>query len=112
MLGAANISGGPLLHLMSGNLSFQIEHHLYPDLPSNRYQEIAPKVQELFERCGLTYATGPMPKQLASAWATIFQFTLPNSFLSKTTAALTSTPTAVPAKLSSSLAAPELPAAA
>ena len=25
---------------------FQIEHHLFPDLPSNRYQEIAPKVQE------------------------------------------------------------------
>ncbi|MCW2679775.1 MAG: Fatty acid desaturase, partial [Frankiales bacterium] len=28
MLGAANISGGPLLHLMTGNLSFQVEHHL------------------------------------------------------------------------------------
>ena len=55
MLGAANISGGPLLHLMTGNLSFQVEHHLFPDLPSNRYQEIAPKVQELFERYGLTY---------------------------------------------------------
>jgi hypothetical protein len=56
MLGAANIDGGPLLHLMTGNLSFQVEHHLYPDLPSNRYKEIAPKVQELFERHGLTYA--------------------------------------------------------
>ena len=32
------------MHLMTGNLSFQIEHHLFPDLPSNRYQEIAPKV--------------------------------------------------------------------
>ena len=32
------------MHFMSGNLSFQIEHHLFPDLPSNRYQEIAPKV--------------------------------------------------------------------
>ena len=44
MLGSANITGGPLMHLMTGNLSFQIEHHLFPDLPSNRYQEIAPKV--------------------------------------------------------------------
>jgi fatty acid desaturase len=80
MLGAANISGGPLLHLMTGNLSFQVEHHLYPDLPSNRYKEIAPKVQELFERYGLAYTTGPFPKQLASAWAKIFALSLPNDF--------------------------------
>ena len=59
MLGSANISGNKLLHFMTGNLSFQIEHHLFPDLPSNRYQEIAPKVHELFERYGLTYVSGP-----------------------------------------------------
>jgi len=50
MLGSANISGGPAMHFMTGNLSYQIEHHLFPDLPSNRYQEIAPKVQEIFQR--------------------------------------------------------------
>jgi linoleoyl-CoA desaturase len=80
MLGAGNISGGPALHMMTGNLSFQIEHHLYPDLPSNRYQEIAPKVQEIFERYGLNYVTGPFPKQLASAWATVLRLALPNDF--------------------------------
>src|SRR5689334_1131913 len=37
MLGSANISGGPAIHMMTGNLSFQIEHHLFPDLNSNRY---------------------------------------------------------------------------
>jgi fatty acid desaturase len=78
MLGAANISGGPLMHLMAGNLSFQIEHHLFPDLPSNRYQEIAPKVQELFERYGLTYTSGPLPKQVASAWKKVFRLALPD----------------------------------
>jgi linoleoyl-CoA desaturase len=78
MLGAGNISGGPALHMMTGNLSFQIEHHLYPDLPSNRYQEIAPKVREIFERYGLPYVTGRMPKQLASAWLKIFRLSLPN----------------------------------
>jgi fatty acid desaturase len=65
MLGSANISGNRLLHLMTGNLSFQIEHHLFPDLPSNRYQEIAPKVQQLFERYGLTYVSGPMSSRSA-----------------------------------------------
>jgi NADPH-dependent stearoyl-CoA 9-desaturase len=83
MLGSANISGGPLLHFMTGNLSFQIEHHLFPDLPSNRYQEIAPKIQDLFERYGLTYTTGSMPRQVASAWKKVFKLSLPNDFLRK-----------------------------
>ncbi|MBC7373465.1 MAG: fatty acid desaturase, partial [Frankiales bacterium] len=78
MLGAANISGGEFTHLMTGNLSFQVEHHLYPDLPSNRYKEIAPQIQDLFERYGLTYAVGSMPKQLASAWKKVFRLALPN----------------------------------
>ncbi|MGX9675453.1 fatty acid desaturase family protein [Mycobacterium sp. HM-7] len=80
MLGSANISGGRLLHFMTGNLSFQIEHHLFPDLPSNRYQEIAPKVQDLFDRYGLTYTTGSMPRQVASAWRKVFRLSLPNGF--------------------------------
>ena len=57
MLGSANISGSKAMHLMSGNLSHQIEHHLFPDLPSNRYAEIAPKVQALFEKYDLNYCT-------------------------------------------------------
>jgi NADPH-dependent stearoyl-CoA 9-desaturase len=80
MLGSANISGGPLLHFMTGNLSFQIEHHLFPDLPSNRYQELAPRIQDLFERYGLTYTTGSMPRQVASAWKKVFKLSLPNDF--------------------------------
>ena len=85
MLGSANITGSPLMHLMTGNLSFQIEHHLFPDLPSNRYQEIAPKVQELFERYGLTYTSGPLPKQVASAWKKVFRLALPNQATRKAT---------------------------
>jgi fatty acid desaturase len=78
MLGSANISGGRLMHLMTGNLSFQIEHHLFPDLPSNRYQQIAPRIQDLFQRYGLTYTSGPLPKQVGSAWAKVFRLALPN----------------------------------
>ncbi len=83
MLGSANISGGPALHFMTGNLSFQIEHHLFPDLPSNRYQEIAPKVEALFERYGLTYTSGSLPKQVGSAWKKIIRLSLPNDFLKR-----------------------------
>ena len=41
LLGSANITGGKLFHMMSGNLSHQIEHHLFPDLPARRYPELA-----------------------------------------------------------------------
>jgi linoleoyl-CoA desaturase len=91
MLGAANITGSKAMHMMTGNLSFQIEHHLYPDLPSNRYKEISPKIQELFERYGLTYVTGPFPKQLASAWKTVIRLSLPNDFMAKAQDAVVST---------------------
>ena len=66
------------MHIMTGNLSHQIEHHCFPDLPSNRYQEIAPQMREIFERYGFDYVTGPMPVQLASAWGKIFRYALPN----------------------------------
>jgi NADPH-dependent stearoyl-CoA 9-desaturase len=94
MLGAANISGGPLLHLMTGNLSYQVEHHLFPDLPSNRYQEIAPKVQELFDRYDLTYTSGPLTKQVVSAWRKVVRLSLPNGGVRGVAAAATSTATA------------------
>ena len=49
MLGTANFNAGPLLAFSSGNLCYQIEHHLFPDLPSNRYAEIPTRVRAL---CG------------------------------------------------------------
>lgn len=85
MLGSANIDGSKLMHLMTGNLSFQIEHHLYPDLPSNRYQEIAPQVRDIFERYGLTYTTGSLPRQVGSAWKKVFRLSLPNDFVANAT---------------------------
>ena len=85
MLGSANISGSRAMHLMSGNLSHQIEHHLFPDLPSNRYAEIAPRVRELFEKYDLNYHSAPLPKQVASAWHKVFRLALPNGWLAETT---------------------------
>ena len=85
MLGSANISGSKALHIMTGNLSHQIEHHLFPDLPSNRYAEIAPKVQALFEKYDLTYCARPMPQQVYSAWHKVVRLSLPNGWLATTT---------------------------
>ncbi|TQM25492.1 fatty acid desaturase family protein [Nocardia bhagyanarayanae] len=80
MLGSANISGGKLFHIMSGNLSHQIEHHLFPDIPANRYPEIAPEVRALCEKYGLPYHTGPLSKQIGDVWLKIFKLALPPRF--------------------------------
>ncbi|ABL83977.1 MULTISPECIES: acyl-CoA desaturase [unclassified Nocardioides] len=84
MLGSANISGSKAVHIMSGNLSHQIEHHLFPDLPSNRYAEIAPRVQALFEKYDLNYHAAPLPKQVYSAWHKVVRLSLPNGWLATT----------------------------
>ncbi|WP_280336842.1 fatty acid desaturase family protein [Nocardia wallacei] len=81
MLGSANISGGPLLHFMTGNLSHQIEHHLFPDLPSNRLAAIAVRVRELCDKYDLPYTTGSLPVQYAKSWRTIIKLSLPNKYL-------------------------------
>ena len=78
VLGSANISGGKLFHIMSGNLSHQIEHHLFPDLPAKRYPEIAPEVRDICERYGISYNTGPLRKQLASVAKKICRLALPD----------------------------------
>jgi fatty acid desaturase len=77
LLGSANIDGPALMHIMTGNLSYQIEHHLFPDMPSNRYGEIAPKIRELCERYELPYTSGPLYKQYADVLATIARLALP-----------------------------------
>jgi NADPH-dependent stearoyl-CoA 9-desaturase len=78
LLGSANFTGGPLLHIMSGNLGFQIEHHLFPDLPSNRYAQISERVQALTEKYNLPYTTGPLHRQYGQALRTIMKLSLPN----------------------------------
>ena len=77
MLGSANISGTRTFHTLTGNLSHQIEHHLFPDLPSNRYIEVAPKVREICERYGLPYNTGRFGRQLGSTWKNICVLAVP-----------------------------------
>ncbi|MER5886724.1 acyl-CoA desaturase [Streptomyces sp. NPDC001941] len=76
--GSADIEGGPLFHLLSGNLSHQIEHHLFPDLPSRRYAEIAPRVRDICARHGLPYVTGPLWRQYASMWGRVLRHALPD----------------------------------
>ncbi|MHA3024754.1 fatty acid desaturase family protein [Mycobacterium sp. BMJ-28] len=84
MLGSANFHAGPVLAFMSGNLCYQIEHHLFPDLPSNRYAEISVRVQALCDKYDLPYTTGSLPRQYFQSFWTILKLALPNKLLKAT----------------------------
>ncbi|BBY58604.1 fatty acid desaturase family protein [Mycolicibacterium sarraceniae] len=77
ILGSANLTGGKLFHVLSGNLSHQIEHHLFPDVPARRYAEMGPHVREICERYGVPYNAGPLPKQFATVVRKIVTLALP-----------------------------------
>jgi len=78
--GAANFTGSPLMHVMSGNLGYQIEHHLFPDLPSNRYGDMSVKVRALCDKYGIPYTTGPLHRQYGQVLRTIMKLSLPNKY--------------------------------
>ena len=77
LVGAANIEGSPLFHVISGNLGYQVEHHLYPDMPSSRYSEIAPRIKDICERYELPYNSGGFAKQWYTVHRSIFRLALP-----------------------------------
>ena len=77
LTGAANIEGTAMFHVISGNLGYQVEHHLYPDMPSTRYAEIAPRVKDICKRYELPYNSGPFSKQLGTVQRTILRLAFP-----------------------------------
>jgi fatty acid desaturase len=85
LLGSANITGGKLFHIMSGNLSHQIEHHLFPDIPARRYPELSVEVKALCEKYGIEYNTGGLTHQLWTVATKIVRLSFPNSKPKSTT---------------------------
>jgi len=75
--GSSNLTGGRWFHVLTGHLSHQIEHHLFPDMPAHRYPEVAPKVQALCAKYGLHYNTGSLFKQYLTVMKRILVNTLP-----------------------------------
>jgi fatty acid desaturase len=97
LLGSANITGGKLFHIMSGNLSHQIEHHLFPDIPARRYPELSVEVQALCEKYGIEYNTGGLTHQLWTVAKKIVRLSFPNKKTSPSAAPTASVDDAVAA---------------
>jgi len=75
--GSSNLKGGKTLNFMTGNLSHQIEHHMFPDVPGVRYEEMSIKVKEICKRYGQHYNTGSFGKQLGTVVGRLFKYSLP-----------------------------------
>jgi fatty acid desaturase len=75
--GSANIEGSRWMHILSGHLSHQIEHHLFPDLPAHRYPEIAEEIKAICAKYGIAYNTGSLASQLKSVASRIARCALP-----------------------------------
>jgi NADPH-dependent stearoyl-CoA 9-desaturase len=75
--GSSNFETGRLAHVLSGHLGFQIEHHLFPNIPAWRYPEMAPRVRDICERHGVAYESGPLLRQFASAMRRLVRFAVP-----------------------------------
>jgi fatty acid desaturase len=76
-LGSSNIKGSQWFHVLTGHLSFQIEHHLFPNMPAKRYREIAPKIQSIFAEHGIHYNTGSFLRQYGSVLKRILRYSFP-----------------------------------
>lgn len=76
--GSSNLCGSKLLHILTGNLSHQIEHHLFPDVPARRYAEMAPAVQAICARYGQHYNTGSMWRQFGQVLGRIIRNAWPS----------------------------------
>ncbi|MGV8960695.1 MAG: fatty acid desaturase family protein [Stenotrophomonas sp.] len=76
--GSSNLTGGKLMNLLSGNLSHQIEHHFFPDIPANRYADIAVDVKAICARYGQHYNTGSLPRQFGQVMWRIVRHAFPS----------------------------------
>lgn len=81
--GSSNFSGTQWLHILSGNLSHQIEHHLFPDMPANRYAEVTPKIKALCKEYGIHYNEASFMKQFSTVWVRLAKCSVPNTWLDK-----------------------------
>ena len=76
--GSSNLRGGKLFHILSGNLSHQIEHHLFPTVPARRYARLSLEVRALCEHYGQHYNVGSLPSQFSQVLYRILRHSLPS----------------------------------
>lgn len=63
--GSVNYTGGTdVADFFQAWLNYQIEHHLWPDMPLLKLREAQPEVQAICARYGVPYVIEPLPKRV------------------------------------------------
>jgi fatty acid desaturase len=66
VMGSVDCTGGSdLADFLQGYLNYQIEHHLWPDLPMTAYRAAQPRVQAVCEKHGVPYVRESAFKRFA-----------------------------------------------
>ena len=61
MLSSTNYTSASVANdFLQGFLNFQVEHHLWPDLPALKYRQAAPRVREICAKHGVAYIEEPV----------------------------------------------------
>ncbi|MGN6444099.1 fatty acid desaturase family protein [Amnibacterium sp.] len=65
VLTSRNITGGPVVDFLMGGLNHQIEHHLFPSLPSANLRRARTMIREYCLEMGLPYTERALPRAMA-----------------------------------------------
>ncbi len=74
ILASGDFEGGRILSNLAGHLNYQIEHHVFPNLPAWRYPAIARRLRPLCETYGIPYNTGSFRSQFGSVVRRILHY--------------------------------------
>jgi fatty acid desaturase len=70
VLTSRNITGGWFIEKATGGLNFQIEHHLFPNMPSGNLKRARPIVKAYCEQLGVQYTE----TSLLKSWAIVVRY--------------------------------------
>lgn len=69
VVGSVNYPGGSdRADFLMGYLNYQIEHHLWPDLPMLKYRQAAPRVRAICARHGVPYVEQGVHRRFGQLW--------------------------------------------
>jgi len=77
ILGSSNLEGSKIFHILTGHLSCQVEHHLFPDVPARHYPEMATKVHNICKKYHIPYNTGRFGKQYKTVIERVLKYSFP-----------------------------------
>ncbi|MGE5453278.1 MAG: fatty acid desaturase family protein [Acidobacteriota bacterium] len=77
---SVNFKGSRRMSVLWGHLNYQIEHHLFPDIPAHRYPDMAKEVKAVCAQYGVTYKCNPhWGRAIKNYLSVMWKFSFPPS---------------------------------